>query len=345
MTEEQFINTLEKALDRLPIAERTDILLDTCEYFANGRTDGKSDQEIAVSLGDPVQIAEDLLAAYSFMNNDVQQHPNNELITITNSHFKNVDINVQQGAIIISPTHDTTTTTVEVTGAHKKLALYAKIIEETLFIHLKSSWYWFVLLNFNFKPVTVNISLPKKVYQSFIMKSNNGRIEATKILGETISAKTINGRIELREIAATSLTAGTGNGLLALQNIQADQIHVKTANGRIEMNTIDAETIFTKSNNGRIELTGVNGALTGATMNGRITLQTTHLDQPIDFQTNNGSIQIEARNEPTNVSVQAKTANGKINIFGEQNSRTVFGNGEHVIRLRSGNGRITVKSI
>ena len=44
-----------------------------------------------------------------------------------------------------------------------------------------------------------------------------------------------------------------------------------------------------------------------------------------------------------NVSIHAKTGHGRIDIFGERNSRTVIGAGEHTIRLKSDNGRITVK--
>ncbi|MBO0588471.1 DUF1700 domain-containing protein [Sporosarcina sp. E16_8] len=57
MTENQFIGELETALKRLPTEERNDIIQDIQEYFTNGREDGKSESEIATSLGSPVKIA------------------------------------------------------------------------------------------------------------------------------------------------------------------------------------------------------------------------------------------------------------------------------------------------
>ena len=53
MTENQFIGELETALKRLPTEERNDIIQDIHEYFTNGREDGKSENEIATSLGSP----------------------------------------------------------------------------------------------------------------------------------------------------------------------------------------------------------------------------------------------------------------------------------------------------
>ena len=341
MTENQFISELEKALISLPEAERTDILLDIREYFSDGREDGKIESEIADSLGNPAQIAEDLLASYTFITNEVQKEISNELITIPNNQFTNVDINVQHGALVVRPSNDMTTT-VELIGPHEKLALSAEVVGETLFVRLKSLRHW--LFMFNVKAVTLNVFIPTKVYQSFVMKSDNGRIDVKKLLAKNVAANTDNGRIQLNEIAATSLTAETDNGRITLKKIQSDLVKTKTDNGRVEMQFVEADTIFAESDNGQIELGDVDGAITGTTDNGRITLQTTHLNQNIDFQTDNGSILIESRNEPTNVSVHAKTSNGKIDVFGEHNSRTVFGDGEHVIRLKSGNGRITVKS-
>lgn len=64
MTKEQFLKQLEASLKRLSLEERTDILQDYEEYFALGMEEGKSEQEISASLGNPRQIAKELLASY-----------------------------------------------------------------------------------------------------------------------------------------------------------------------------------------------------------------------------------------------------------------------------------------
>jgi len=344
MTENQFISELETAIGRLPEEERDDILIDIREYFLNGREDGKTDDEIAASLGSPANIAEDLLASYTFVKNEVPPEISNELITITDNSFTDVDINVQHAALFVRPSFDTTTT-VELIGSNEKFKLTAEVIGDTLVVRLKSLRQWLFMFNFNLnmKAITLNVSIPSKLYQSLVMKTDNGRIEATKILGKTVTANTDNGRIHLQEIAATSLTAETDNGRIVLEKIQAEHIRTKTDNGRIEMSYVEAESIGAESDNGRIEFEHVTGDVVGITDNGRIGLQTEDLNRNLDFKTDNGSILIETRNQPTNVSIHSKTGHGRVDIFGERNSRTVFGAGENSIRLKSDNGSITVR--
>ncbi|MGM9954339.1 MAG: DUF1700 domain-containing protein [Peribacillus sp.] len=64
MNKEQFLKQLEASLKRLSIEERQDILQDYEEYFTIGMEKGKSEQEISASLGNPKQIAKELLASY-----------------------------------------------------------------------------------------------------------------------------------------------------------------------------------------------------------------------------------------------------------------------------------------
>lgn len=343
MTEQQFMNELEKRLVHLPTAERMEILLDIQEYFSEGRRDGKTDQEIAQSLGSPAQIVEDLLPVDLLKKSDVQRQTTNKFISIANDQFQHIDVRMYHGSLIVRPSPNQMTT-VELSGAHEKLVLSAEVIGETLFIRLESARHWLIPFNFNVRAVALNLFVPQKLYQSFVMKSNNGRIDMMKIFAENLSVHTNNGRINLSEMMATSLTAKTGNGRLIVEELKADTIDVKTFNGKIEVQTIEAETLLVQSNNGRIDLKDIDGALTGKTGNGRITLQTMHLDQSIDLKTNNGLIQIDARKKPKNVTMRAKTNNGKVELIGERRASVVFGQGEHMIRLRSGNGRIIVKA-
>lgn len=64
MTKDKFLQDLNKALDKLPKAERDDILQDYEDHFAFGFEEGKTEEEISNSLGMPSQIAKDLLANY-----------------------------------------------------------------------------------------------------------------------------------------------------------------------------------------------------------------------------------------------------------------------------------------
>ena len=147
MTENQFIGELETALKRLPAEERNDIIQDIREYFTDGREDGKSESDIATSLGSPAKIAEELLGSYSFVENKVEIASTNEVITIQDNRFTNVDINVQHGALFVSPS-DSSMTTVELIGSNDKLKLTAEVVGDTLFIRLKSLRHWLLHVQF-----------------------------------------------------------------------------------------------------------------------------------------------------------------------------------------------------
>lgn len=337
MTEQQFLNELELALTRFASDERNDILQDIKEYFTNGREDGKSDGEIAASLGSPREIAEELLA------NHVPDKvvTDNKMIKITDNSFTKAYMKVAYGSLYVYPS-ETDDTTVELVNAPEKLVLTADVIGDTLTVQLKGpkfNFFSFLLIG---KDVRVNVALPKKLYTSISMNTDNGSIFMEKALGKTITATSDNGRIELTEIAATNIGAETDNGRISIDKVQVDKLSTKTDNGRIELRNIDADQVHAETDNGRIVMEYVNGKIVGKTDNGRITLLTTNLDRMIDLETDNGSISIETESNPTDVTIRAKVDHGKIDVFGEKNSRTTFGNGTNTIQLSSDNGKITV---
>lgn len=340
MTEQQFLNELELALTRLPVEERNDILSDIKEYFSNGREDGKSDSEIAASLGSPKEIAEELSENQVQIPEKITS--SNEIIKVPHSNFSNVMMDIDFGSLYVVPS-ETEETTIELIGEHDKLELTTDIVNDTLSIRLKTKKFKLFSFLFLIKELRVNVALPKKVYTTIIMKTDNGRIRAEKILGKNIKATSDNGSIGLKEFAANILEVETDNGRIEIEKMQADKFTAQTDNGRIELRNIDAEQVHTETDNGRIIMQYVNGNIIGKTDNGRIELLTTSLDRMIDLETDNGSILVETENDPTDVSIHTKVDFGKISVFGEKNSRTVFGNGTNKVRLSSDNGKITVE--
>jgi len=338
MTEQQFLHELELALAQLPSEERNDIFQDIKEYFTNGREDGKSDSEIAASLGSPREIAEELLSS---SNVPVTVATDSKFIKVTDNSFTKVAMNIKFGALNVYPS-DTDETTVELVNPTDKLILTAEVIGDTLHIQLKAPKFTFLNFFSLFKGVKVNVALPKKLYAAIQMKTDNGSIRAEKLLGKMVQATSDNGSIGLKEIAATLLDVETDNGRIEIDKVQADKLSAETDNGRIEMRHVDAHQVITETDNGRIVMEYVNGSIVGKTDNGRITLLTSSLDRDINFKTDNGSITIETESDPTDVTIRTKVSHGRIDVFGEKNSRTTFGSGSHTVQLTTDNGKITV---
>lgn len=64
MRKEHFLAELKRAITSLPPEEQNEILLDYEEYFTIGKQDGKTEEEIAISLGSPEQIGKELTAVH-----------------------------------------------------------------------------------------------------------------------------------------------------------------------------------------------------------------------------------------------------------------------------------------
>lgn len=64
MNKNDFLSQLETSLQKLPSTEREEIIQDFEEHFAIGMTEGKTEEEIARSLGSPKQIAKEMIASY-----------------------------------------------------------------------------------------------------------------------------------------------------------------------------------------------------------------------------------------------------------------------------------------
>lgn len=64
MNRDNFLESLEKSLNNIPPEEREDIIYDYEEHFRMGMEQGKSEEEIARSLGNPKNIARHYTAGY-----------------------------------------------------------------------------------------------------------------------------------------------------------------------------------------------------------------------------------------------------------------------------------------
>ncbi|MGE6348297.1 DUF4097 family beta strand repeat-containing protein [Bacillus mycoides] len=254
--------------------------------------------------------------------------PISEEKVINNNNVSSVIIDTNNVRVNINPT---TESNMKVTldgevnpNIERTLATDEK--DSTLLISYKEkqqSWF-----NFNISevlvPLTLNVYLPEKQYDSLKISNNNGYVSAKQQNTTHFDINTSNGRVELREVNSQKINAETNNGSMDFKDITAQNIHVK-------------------SNNGRIMLDHVEGELEGQSKNGSLSLKTNELDRNLNFTTHNGKINIETEKEPTNVQFNVSVDNGKANILNKYNGNAVIGKGENQIKLNTHNGSISVK--
>jgi DUF4097 and DUF4098 domain-containing protein YvlB len=195
----------------------------------------------------------------------------------------------------------------------------------TLFItysEQQRSWVNFDIVNV-LKPLSINVYLPEKQYNSLKISSNNGYVSVKQLNAADFSIRANNGRVDLEGIHSQNLNTNVQNGLTSIKNGVAKTIHVK-------------------GNNGKMIFSDVEGRLKGETHNGSITLETEELDRDIDFKTHNGKIQIKTKKEPINVHFNVFVDNGKVDILNKYDRNTVIGKGKNTIKLTTHNGSISV---
>lgn len=160
-----------------------------------------------------------------------------------------------------------------------------------------------------------------------------------KVKGQTL---TIALKDRARFFIPFSLPFSKTTLTVSLPEQMYNELRIHNRNGTVTAERIDAAQINIRSNNGKIVLDHVAGNIEARTNNGKIELITDDLDRAISMRTNNGKVLIQTSREPENAKIEARKNNGKISIFGHNNQTTTFGEGEHLINLRTNNGSIQV---
>jgi DUF4097 and DUF4098 domain-containing protein YvlB len=221
------------------------------------------------------------------------------------SSFTNIEVTSNNADVVIVPTKNSYATVKYINDNKKAKYIFdVDVDEDTLTVLLEQKKRFFFSFGFHWGDLELEISLPERQYKNLQVMSDNGRIN--------------------------------------MQDIQSDEVLLETDNGSIQVSNVKAKTIHVGTDNGKIILDQIQGEIKGNTDNGYISLTTTNREWPIDLSTNNGRIEIEMESEPTNATIDAKTENGKVSIFGEETNLQTYGKGKHLIKLRTDNGRITV---
>lgn len=237
-----------------------------------------------------------------------------------NEEIESMEITVENSRVDFLPSDDATSRIV-LTGNSDDFTLETDVSGGRLAIEVKDRSGFF-MFGFN-RSSTLQVYVPANGLAS-------------------LAADSINGAIDAKDIQAAELSLEANNGRIEVEAVESDKVDVETANGRIKLTNIEAD-MTVRASNGRIMFTDVSGELRAKANNGRIDLTADTLDFPIDFETNNGRIEIHTENEPTNARIEARVDNGSIDVYGQDSGEVSFGSGSVLINLVSNNGRIVVE--
>ncbi len=77
MTRTEFLDTLRRRLGGMPAEEIDDVIGDYESHFAEGMAAGRSEEDIAMALGDPIRLARELRAESGFRRWEAERTPAN----------------------------------------------------------------------------------------------------------------------------------------------------------------------------------------------------------------------------------------------------------------------------
>lgn len=187
----------------------------------------------------------------------------------------------------------------------QKYNLRVEVEGNTLDIEVEEPWFNWFSFDFSFRTPKLIVYLPREMYETLEVKTNNG--------------------------------------MIVVNHLEVKELNTKTNNGKIVVKDVNSSIIYTDSSNGKVILENITGKIIGGTNNGDIIITKDVIDQPMELKTNNGDVTIQTNNEPENVTYQFKTHNGEVTVFGSEYFNPIVGNGENLIQLRTHNGNITVK--
>lgn len=341
MSEERFLEELEKELFLLKEDERKDILRDFREYFANGKAEGKKEEEIVESLGPIHELAMELLAAYS--EEEFVSHV--EMNSCVDTNFDNVDIKADKANLTIIPTEDDKPS-VNVKDQDGKTKATMEVVDNTLKVRVKREdgimKFFFIHLSMGLSTIYVTIQLPQKLYEQITVMNKSGKIEMESQQSKQMRIETDNGKIVMKSLLARTLKTKSDNGRILLNDSNFTDVVASTDNGRVCVNHSRAEKFELSTDNGRIELDEVDGEIWATTDNGRIEGYIPQVTKPLKWKTDNGSITLKTDEILKNVSLSVKSDFGRINVYGEKGKKFQFGDGSIPVRFKTDNGRITV---
>lgn len=242
--------------------------------------------------------------------------------TILGEEIENLDIKTNNTRVDVLPTNDQDIN-IELSTKNSHDQLLTEVNGSTLLIQVKNKKRQLIQLDFFSFGSTLTVYVPEKVYHSFQIDTHNGRVTVDQLQASDVTVKADNGKIELENMISDTVTGQADNGEISMKNINSSTTQVKTSNGRINLDHVE-------------------GKVFGRTNNGSITLVTEHLDRSIEFEADNGIINIQTEKEPTNAILDVRVDNGKVRVFGNSNWDTIIGNGEHLIKLVMNNGNITI---
>jgi len=164
-----------------------------------------------------------------------------------------------------------------------------------------------------------------------------------------ITGQVGSGSVMLSAIKGEELEVKAGSGKIVLKEVYMKNATMKANSGKIDAENFWAETTIANVGSGKINIRDLRGSIKGNANSGSINISVSD-NSGVDLKTGSGNIHVEFQEFELNSVFDIKTGSGDIvtNLPMRVEERKKHhligkaGNGDHLIRLRTGSGRVVL---
>lgn len=226
----------------------------------------------------------------------------------------------------------------ELNGSNTKhLSLIVDRKGSTLLVELKrkrSSWRLFSFWPFN--ESKLEVAIPQNYAHLLQVEATSGNI-------------TIAGT-QQQPLVLNDLELRIKSGNVSLKHLQAESLNFKGTSGNVKADHVITGESEWKLSSGNMKLNEFQGPIAAQLTSGNMEMNLSKLTGPIESSITSGRAVIDLPDD-ANFTLDAKVTSGKIRnefplqdaVFDNRNWQGKYGNGEHLIKLNSTSGNITIK--
>ena len=328
MTKNEFLKNLENELMQLSSAVRNDILNEYENHINEGMKDGESEEAVVASLGNPADIAEEILSVEDIEESaEAPEYITMQSNVLHDINPKEIDAIDIQGEFL----------TVEIRNGAKFEMNYESPGEQSEFSHgVEGDKLIFRHKSKNAKKVHFNIL-------GFIRNRNYRSDKLTIIWPETLTdlkIRTDKGTVTLKGLTAKSFDVVTDLGSIKIENIVGVNGKFTSDMGSVTVENSGFDDVKLETDMGRVKSDNVVAKYQSySTDMGAIDIKNAQPDSNITGHTDMGSINVTYKNKPTVTQIIAKTKMGSVT---NELENYIVENPEFISRYTTSMGSVSI---
>lgn len=273
----------------------------------------------------------------------------NETRTYPATDIKQIKVRVNSPDVRIVPTEQEELS-IKLKGRVSKrlkdqLFLDIKQTSESLKIMIDHVHHFF--FGINTKQLTLLIEVPRKTYESIIVATSSGDIDAEGLSAGVVDLRASSGDIEAKNIRADEkIVIETSSGEIDAGDIQGKAIDVQASSGDVSLKDVAGALTKVKTSSGDVDIDHLIGDLSTRTSSGEIEIDSPEPTGHWKCRASSGNVSVRFQDIPSlAVDFSGGSGSGRIKhremVYQEHREHRiagVIGTGDHLLEVETNSG-------